>query len=108
MGRPVVEEGNNRVFKELVKESALHLVLVPVVCVLFSCPNGPAVFPVIGLNPPPIQDAQIYPAVGCHLHATCTTCLHGPSGGVQPDIHTLDKVSRHLYVVVFNKDDVVP
>ena len=86
---------------------AVHHVLVFVVVVFLAIADGPAaIFPVT-FAPPPVQHADVQHAVQGRLHARGAAGLHGPTGGIEPDIGALDQIAGDVHVVVLDKQEPV-
>ena len=62
----------------------------------------------VSLVEPTVQNAQIEHAVQGCLHAAGAAGLLAAPRVVEPQIHALDHLARHLHVVVFDEDQVFP
>ena len=62
-----------------------------------------AVLPVVGLGPPPVEHRQVQPAVEHHLLAAGAARLERAQRRVEPDVHALHEVPRHVDVVVLDE-----
>src|SRR5271157_1381100 len=70
--------------------------------------NRPAVFTVVALSPPAIQDTAIRLSIQRCFLAAGTTGLVRANRIVQPEICTGNQVASHIYVVVFQEDNFSP
>ena len=62
----------------------------------------------IGFVEPAVQDAQVENAVDGRLHSAGAAGLFAAPRVVEPQVHALHHLARHLHVVVFQEDHVFP
>ena len=70
--------------------------------------DGPAVVAAEALRPPPVEDAQVDPAVDGDLLPGGAARLLRPARRVEPDVAALHEGPAHLDVVVLEEDELAP
>ena len=68
----------------------------------------PAVGAVISLTPPAVGDAEVEDPVGHHFDAARAARLIGPAGGVEPDVHALNKMPGDPDIIILDEENPSP
>ena len=98
-------KGDHLVCECLIEIFGVSLVLHIQIVVHAAMTDGKAVLPVVGLAPPAIKDGEVQTPVEKDLLTAGAACIQRSPGGVQPDVHALNQLPRHVVVIVFHEDD---
>ena len=101
-----VKHRHDLVFEQVVDGAGVQRVLV--LGVGLAVADGPAAGEFGGFVEPAVEDAQVQHAVDAGLHAAGAAGLFAAPRIVEPQVHALHQFARHLHVVVFEEDHVLP
>ena len=101
----VLVTGYDIIFQQVVEGIAVYHVLVFVVVVFLAVADGPAAILPVAFAPPTVQNTDVQNAVDGGFHSGGTAGFHGPSGCVEPYISSLNEISGHVDIVIFQKHD---
>src|SRR5437764_547280 len=107
VGPTVVEHRHNLLFEQIVDCAALDVVLISQIGILFAGPDRPAVVVLIAFDPPPVKHAEIEPAIHADFHAAGAGSFERPSRIIEPDVDSLNEMTRDVHVIVFEEYDVI-
>jgi hypothetical protein len=112
MGNPafiaLVIEWDNLLFQGLIEILGISLILYVGVVVHPAMANGETILAIVGFVPPAIENREIQTPVQNDLLTAGAASLQWSSRGVQPHVHSLDKVAGDVVIVVLDENDPPP
>src|SRR6266567_4604420 len=107
--QPLVIVGwHNLFFQYLVQGKAVGLVLYILVMKLALFTDCPAVLTVISLCPPAVENTTVWLPVQRGFLVAGAAGLVWTDGVVEPQVYPGDQVACHIYIVVFQENDLTP
>src|SRR5579859_4543702 len=105
IGSSFKEAGDNLFLKQTVQRKAIGLGLDILIVVFTLLTNGPAVFAVVALGPPAVQDTAIGLPVERSLLTTGAAGLVRADRIIEPEICAGDEVASHVDIIVLQEDN---
>src|SRR5205085_4487873 len=101
----IIIGGDNLILKQCVQGEAICLGLRIRIVIFAFFADSPAIFAIVALSPPAVEDTAIGLPIERRLLAAGAAGFMRSNRVVQPEVGARHQVASHVYVVVFQEND---
>src|SRR5579884_1626774 len=105
-GVALEERGDDLLFEQAIQREAIGFSLGVLIVVLARFTDSPAIFAVVALGPPAIEDAATGLTVERRLLPAGAAGFVGADGIIQPEVGAGDEIARHVDIIVLQENDL--